>query len=69
MEVHTLAKNVYEIKLFPVMWQSYIIAILDSLQIRKFCGLIIDDLVLFTPTKKSHMAKLEDLLKALLKMD
>ena len=26
-----------------------------------------DDLLLFTPTKKSHIAKLEDLLKALLK--
>ena len=26
-----------------------------------------DDLVLFTPTKKSHIAKLEDLLKVLLK--
>ena len=26
-----------------------------------------DDLLLFTPTKKSHMVKLEDLLKALLK--
>ena len=26
-----------------------------------------DDLLLFTPTKKAHMAKLEDLLKALLK--
>ena len=28
-----------------------------------------DDLLLFTPSKKSHIAKLEDLLKALLKMD
>ena len=27
-----------------------------------------DDLLLFTPTKKLHMAKLEDLLKALLKI-
>ena len=26
-----------------------------------------DDLLLFTPSKKSHIAKLEDLLKALLK--
>ena len=26
-----------------------------------------DDLLLFTPSKQSHMAKLEDLLKALLK--
>ena len=28
-----------------------------------------DDLLLFTSTKKSHIAKLEDLVKALLKMD
>ena len=28
-----------------------------------------DDLLLFTPSKKVHMAKLENLLKALLKMD
>ena len=27
-----------------------------------------DDLLLFTPTRKSHIAKLEDLLKALLKI-
>ena len=27
-----------------------------------------DDLLLFTPTKKLHIMKLEDLLKALLKM-
>ena len=29
--------------------------------------MITDDLLLFTPTKKAHMAKLEDLLKASLK--
>ena len=28
-----------------------------------------DHLLLFTPSRKSHIAKLEDLLKALLKMD
>ena len=27
-----------------------------------------DDLLLFTPSKRTHMAKLEDLLKALLKL-
>ena len=47
--------------------QSYINVILDCLQSRKYCGAIIDDLLLFTPSKKSHMDKLEDLLKALLK--
>ena len=51
----------------PSIWQSYINAILDCLETRKHCKAIMDDLLLFTPTKKAHMAKLEDLLKALLK--
>ena len=34
---------------------------------RKHCEAILDDLLLFTPLKRAHMAKLEDLLKALLK--
>ena len=41
--------------------------ILDCLQSRKYCKAIMDGLLLFTPSKKSHMDKLEDLLKALLK--
>ena len=49
------------------IWQSYINAILDCLQSRKYCEAIMDDLLLFTPSKDSHMNKLEDLLKALLK--
>ena len=32
-----------------------------------YCEAIMDDLLLFTPSKHSHMRKLEDLLKALLK--
>ena len=51
----------------PSTWQSYINAILDCLQSRKYCEAIMDDLLLFTPSKDSHMNKLEDLLKALLK--
>ena len=51
----------------PSIWQSYINAILDCLQSRKYCEVITDDLLLFTPTKKSHMSKLEDLLQTLLK--
>ena len=51
----------------PFIWQSYINAILDCLQSRKYCETIMDDLALFTPSKESHMNKLEDLLKALLK--
>ena len=50
----------------PSIWQSYINAILDCLESRKHCKAIMDDLLLFTPTKKAHMAKLRDLLKALL---
>ena len=51
----------------PSIWQSYINAILDCLQSKKYCETIMDDLLLFTPSKESHMNKLEDLLKALLK--
>ena len=51
----------------PSIWQSYINAILDCLQSRKYCEVIMDDLLLFTPSKETHMNKLEDLLKALLK--
>ena len=51
----------------PSIWQSYINMILACLQSRKYCKAIMDDLLLFTPTKKSHLAKLVDLLKALLK--
>ena len=51
----------------PLIWQSYINAILNCLQSRKYCEAIMDDLLLFTPSKKSHIAKLENLVKALLK--
>ena len=51
----------------PPIWQSYINAILNCLQSRKYCKAIMDDLLLFTPTKSSHFKKLEDLLKALCK--
>ena len=51
----------------PPIWQMYINAILYSLQSRRYCKAIMDDLLLFTPSKKAHIAKLEDLLKALRK--
>ena len=50
----------------PFIWQSYINAILECLQSRKYCKVIMDNLLLFTPTKKVHISQLEDLLKALL---
>ena len=55
------------LNILPSIWQSYINTILDCLQSRKYCEAIIDDILLFTPSKKSHIANLEDLLKALLK--
>ena len=51
----------------PSIWQSYINTILDCLQSKKYCEAIMDVLLLFTPSKNSHIVKLEDLLKALLK--
>ena len=48
------------------IWPTSINTILNSLQSRKYCEVIMDDL-LFTPSKKAHIAKLEDLLKALRK--
>ena len=51
----------------PSIWQSYVNMILECLQSRKHCEAIIDNLLLFTPSKETHIAKLEDLLKALLK--
>ena len=51
----------------PSIWQSYINAILVCLQSKKLYKAIMDDLILFTPLKESHMNKLEDILKALLK--
>ena len=49
------------------IWQSYINAILDCLQSKKYCEAIMDNLILFTPSKESHMNKLQDILSALLK--
>ena len=53
----------------PSIWQSYINTKVDCLHSRKYCEVIMDDHLLFTHSKGSHMAKLEDLLKALLRMD
>ena len=51
----------------PPIWQSYTNTILNSLQSRKYCEVIMDDLLLFTPSKIAYIAKLEDLLKTLRK--
>ena len=56
-----------ELNILPSIWLLYINTILNFLQSRKYCKEIMDDLLFFTPLMKSHMAKLEGLLKALLK--
>ena len=55
------------LNILPSIWQSYITVMLDCLQSRIYCKAITDNLLLLTSTKKLHIAKLEDLLKALLK--
>ena len=47
------------------IWQSYINAILKCLQSRKHCKAIMDDLLLFTPSKRAHMMRLQMDLKYL----
>ena len=59
-----ISENAYGIE--PSIWYSYINTIVECLQSRKHCEAIMDDLLLFTPSKKAHTAKLDDLLKALL---
>ena len=49
----------------PAVWQSYINTTLNCLSTRKYCEAIMDDLLLFTPSKEAHYYKLEELLKAL----
>ena len=51
----------------PMVWQSYINAILSCLSSRKYCEAIMDDLLLFMPNKQMHFEKLVDLLRALCK--
>ena len=51
----------------PVVWQSYINAILNCLSSRKYCEAIMDDLLLFMTNKQTYFEKLIDLLQALCK--
>ena len=56
-----------ELSIFLSIWQSYINAILDCLQSKRYCEAIMDDLLLLTLSKNSHITKLEDFLNVLLK--
>ena len=49
------------------IWQMYTNTILHCLESGKYCEAIMDELLLFMPSKQSHMRKSEELLKALLK--
>ena len=51
----------------PAVWQSYINAILNCLSSRKYHEAVMDDLLLFTPSKEAHYYKLKEVLKALCK--
>ena len=42
----------------PSIWQSYINAILNCLQSKKYSEAIMDDLILFTLSMESHVSKL-----------
>ena len=64
---HICIRGPMGLSISPPIWQSYINTILNCLESRKYCEAIMDDLLLFTPSKEMHMRKLEDLLKALLK--
>ena len=56
-----ITECLWGLNISPSILQSYINAILECLQSRKYYKAIMDDLVLFTPSKKSHIAKLKDL--------
>ena len=49
------------LNILPSIWLSYINTIVECLQSRKYCKAIMDDLLLFTPSQKSNIVKLEDL--------
>ena len=65
---HLYQRMPMRLNISPSIWQSYINAILDFLQSKKYCEAIMGDLLLFTPSKGSDTVKLEELLKVLLKM-
>ena len=69
LEVHHIYTKecLWQLNVSTPIWQTYINTIFNCLESRKYCEAIMDDLLLFTPSKQSHMTKLEDLLKALLK--
>ena len=53
------------LNIFPSIWQSYINVILDCLQSKKYCEAIMDDLLLFTPSKISSHYKIRGFIKSI----
>ena len=51
----------------PAVWQSYINAILNCLSSKNYCEAIMDDLLLFMPSKQTYFEELIEILKALYK--
>ena len=54
---HLYQRMPLELNISPSIWQSYINTILGCLQSRKYCEAIMDNRLLFTPSKRSHIAK------------
>ena len=63
----SVSKNAHGIKHPTINLAIIYICNFRLLQSRNDCEVIMDYLLLFTPTKKAHITKLEDLLKVLLK--
>ena len=59
-----VSKDAYRIEYLPSYLAVLYNTMLNCLQNRKYIKAIMDNLLLFTPTKASHFEKLEDLLKA-----
>ena len=55
------------LNILPSIWQSYINTILNCLQSKKYCEAIMDDLILFTPSKESHINKIRRLTESFAK--
>ena len=62
-----ISENAYGVKHLPFDMAIIYNVILDCLQSQKYCEAIMDDLLLFTPSIRSHIDTLEYLLQALLK--
>ena len=56
-----------ELNVSPPIWQGYINTTLNCLESRKYCEAIMDDLLLFIPSKQMHMRKIRRFTESLVK--